>query len=60
MSLNSVSYSSKKINEHVNELPVEDKEIRIIYTTTAISTKFSPTGRNIVIPQTNRFIEKNI
>ena len=57
-SFNSESYSYKNINEHRNKSPVEDEEIRIIGTNPAISTSFSPIGKNIVIPQTNRFIER--
>ena len=54
---NSASYSSKNINEHSNKSPVEDQDIIIIGTTPARSTSFSPTGINIVIPQTHCFSE---
>ena len=47
--------SDKNINDRGNKSPVEDEEIIIIGTTPAISTSFSPIGRNIVVPQANRF-----
>ena len=57
-SFNGASYSSKNIYEHGNKSPVEGEEIRIIGTVPEIRTKFSPIGRNIVIPQTHCFIER--
>ena len=57
-SFNSATKSSKKIKEHVNKSHVEDEDIIIIGTTPEISTRFSTIGRNIVIPQKNRFSER--
>ena len=58
MSFNSESHTSKDITEHGNYSPVEDEDIIFIGTTPEISVIVSPIGKNIVIPQTNRFSER--
>ena len=46
MAFNSASYSFKNISKHGNKSPVDYEDIIIISTTPAISTSFSPIGRN--------------
>ena len=44
---NNASPSSKNITQHSKKSPVEDKNIEIIGTRTAISTNISLIGKNI-------------